>query len=160
MAINIPEDEVQAIIARVRQRLGGAPQPTADTPSPPTKGEEAHGIYPTVDAAVEAAPPDRRGTAGGLVILARLVGLAVGLSGLTAWAIYRFDVLRRTIELPPVGAAGYEEAASAAQAELSATALSETFLFSAGVTLLALAAALLLRRVPDRPSRRSAEGRQ
>jgi MFS family permease len=115
-------------------------------------------IAPVHDAAVEAAPPDRRGTAGGLVILARLVGLAVGLSGLTAWAIYRFDTLRRSIELPPIGSPGYEEAAAAAQAELSATALAETFLFAAGVTVLALGAALLLGRSPQ--PRRSVDDRQ
>ena len=103
-------------------------------------------IAPVHDAAVEAAPDDRRGTAGALVILARLVGLAVGLSGLTAWAIYRFDTLRATIELPPIGTAGYEAAAAAAQAELSAAALSETFLFSAGMALIALIAALRLGR--------------
>jgi MFS family permease len=101
-------------------------------------------IAPIHDAAVEAAPSDRRGTAGGLVILARLIGLAVGLSGLTAWAIYRFDVLRRGLELPPLGSAGYEEAAAAAQADLSAQALTETFLFSAAVAILALGAALAL----------------
>ncbi len=103
-------------------------------------------IAPVHDAAVEAAPEDRRGTAGALVILARLIGLAVGLSGLTAWAIYRFDSLRSGIDLPPIGSAGYEEAAAAAQAELSATALGETFLFSAGMAGLALLVALTLGR--------------
>ncbi len=44
---------------------------------------------PANAAAVDAVPADRRGVAGGLVILARLMGLAVGLSGLTAWAIFR-----------------------------------------------------------------------
>jgi hypothetical protein len=102
-------------------------------------------IAPVHDAAVEAAPADRRGTAGGLVILARLMGLAVGLSGLTAWAIFRFDTLRDSIELPPLGSPGYEEAAAAAQASLSATALGETFLFSAGVALAAALVGMLLR---------------
>jgi hypothetical protein len=99
---------------------------------------------PIHDAAVEAAPEDRRGTAGGLVILARLMGLAVGLSGLTAWAIYRFDVLRAELDLPPVGSPGYEEVFEAAQAELTATALGETFLFAAGVAAVAMLVAARL----------------
>jgi len=41
--------------------------------------------------------------AAGLVILSRLLGLAVGLSGLTAWAIYRFDAARRSLEVFPPG---------------------------------------------------------
>jgi EmrB/QacA subfamily drug resistance transporter len=101
---------------------------------------------PVHDAAVSAAPPDRRGTAGGLVILARLMGLAVGLSGLTAWAMYRFDTLRSTLDLPPIGSEGYREAAEAAQAELSATALGETFLAAAVVAAVTIAVAVLLRR--------------
>jgi MFS family permease len=100
---------------------------------------------PVHDAAVEAAPPDRRGTAGGLVILARLMGLAVGLSGLTAWAIYRFDTLRRSLDLPPIGSEGYQEAYEVAQGSLTATALGETFLFSAGVAALTVLVALRLR---------------
>ena len=115
-------------------------------------------IAPVHDAAVEAAPPDRRGTAGGLVILARLMGLAVGLSGLTAWAIYRFDSLRDTVVLPPLGSPGYEEAAAAAQASLSATALGETFLFSAGVALAAALVGGLLRGGGGGLSRRPPAG--
>lgn len=103
---------------------------------------------PLHDAAVSAAPPDRRGTAGGLVILARLMGLAVGLSGLTAWAMHRFDTLRRTMELPPIGSDGYREAAEAAQARLSATALGETFLAAAVVAAATVGVAALLRRRP------------
>ncbi len=101
---------------------------------------------PVHDAAVAAAPPDRRGTAGGLVILARLMGLAVGLSGLTAWALYRFESLRTALDLPPVGSPGYAEALEAAQGELTATALGETFLFAAGLAALTVAVAAVLRR--------------
>jgi EmrB/QacA subfamily drug resistance transporter len=100
---------------------------------------------PVHDAAVAAAPPDRRGTAGGLVILARLMGLAVGLSGLTAWALHRFEVLRSGLDLPPAGSPGYSEALEAAQGELTATALSETFLFAAAVAAVTVMVAAALR---------------
>ena len=102
---------------------------------------------PLHDAAVSAAPPDRRGTAGGLVILARLMGLAVGLSGLTAWAIYRFESLRGTLDLPPIDSEGYGAAVEAAQAELSAGALGETFLAAAVVAFAAVGVALVLHPV-------------
>ncbi|NQV07088.1 hypothetical protein HQ535_11085 [bacterium] len=103
---------------------------------------------PTNAAAVDGAPSDRRGVVSGLVILARLIGLAVGLSGLTAWAIHRFDTLRSTIVLPPPTDPGYLDALDAAQASLSADALAETFLFSAALMVLAIVVAVWL--VPGR----------
>lgn len=105
-------------------------------------------IAPVHDAAVEAAPASRRGTAGGLIILARLMGLTVGLAGLTAWAIHRFDVLRHAIELPPLGSPGYQDAVAVAQADLSARALGETFVAAAILALLAAGAAMALGRPP------------
>jgi len=101
---------------------------------------------PTNAAAVDAVPADRRGVAGGLVILARLMGLAVGLSGLTAWALHRFDMARRTVDLPPIGDPGYQQAMDQARAQLTADALAETFLFSVAVALVAIAVAFWLRR--------------
>ncbi|HUU61150.1 MAG TPA: MFS transporter [Acidimicrobiia bacterium] len=97
-------------------------------------------------AAVDAVPADRRGVAGGLVILSRLLGLAVGLSGLTAWAIYRFDAARRSLDLPPMTDPNYEAAIGRAQGEITASALAETFLFSALLLAVALAVAFLLHR--------------
>lgn len=101
---------------------------------------------PANAAAVDASPADRRGVAGGLVILARLMGFTVGLSGLTAWFLDRFETLRRSIELPPIGDPGYGAALDRAQAELTTSALNETFLFAAGLALAALAVSVLLRR--------------
>jgi EmrB/QacA subfamily drug resistance transporter len=101
---------------------------------------------PANAAAVDAVPAERRGVASGLVILSRLMGLAVGLSGLTAWAMYRFDAARHTIALPPMEDPGYQEALRRAQEQLTSSALRETFLFSAVLLALALGAALLFRR--------------
>jgi MFS family permease len=105
---------------------------------------------PANTAAVDAVPADRRGVAAGLVILSRLMGLAVGLSGLTAWAMYRFDTARQTISLPPLGDPGYADALRRAQEQLTSSALQETFLFSAVLLALALAVALRLRRRANR----------
>jgi MFS family permease len=104
---------------------------------------------PANAAAVDAVPADRRGVAGGLVILSRLMGLAVGLSGLTAWAIYRFDTARRSLDLPPMTDPAYNEILSRAQGEITASALAETFFFSAALLLAALGLAGLLR--PHQP---------
>jgi MFS family permease len=101
---------------------------------------------PTNAAVVDAVAADRRGVGGGLVILARLMGLAVGLSGLTAWFLHRFEALRQGLDLPPVSDPGYQDALDAARESVTASALSETFLFAAGVVGLAVVAATFLRR--------------
>ncbi len=101
---------------------------------------------PTNAAVVDAAPPHQRGTAAGLVIVARLMGLSVGLSGLTAWALHRYNQLRASVELPPIDDPGYGDAVATAQAELTATALAETFLAAAVVAAAATLFAWRLRR--------------
>ncbi len=101
---------------------------------------------PTSAAVVDAAPADRRGTAASLVVVLRLIGLSVGLSGLTAYGLMRFNQLRDTLELPPLGDPGYEEALTTAQGELTTSALAETFLAAAGLLALALAASIFMHR--------------
>jgi MFS family permease len=100
---------------------------------------------PTNAAVVDAAPAPQRGTAAGLVIVARLMGLSVGLSGLTAWALHRYNELRPAVTLPPIDDPGYADAVASAQAELTATALAETFLAAAVVVAAALVFAWRLR---------------
>jgi EmrB/QacA subfamily drug resistance transporter len=101
---------------------------------------------PTNAAVVDAAPADQRGTAAGLVIVSRLMGLAVGLSGLTAWTLFRFERLRTGLDLPGIGEPGYRDALEAAQADITAQALTETFLFAAVVVVIAVAVSFGLRR--------------
>jgi MFS family permease len=101
---------------------------------------------PLTAAVVDATPAIRRGVGAAMVVIARLVGLALGLAGLTAWALYRYGSLRRGIPLPPVTDPGYADAADAAQRSLSATVLSETFLVSAVVVAIALLVVVPLRR--------------
>lgn len=99
---------------------------------------------------VEASPDDHRGVGASLVLVSRLVGLAVGLAGLTAWALHRFDQLRRGLTLPAITDPGYEDAAFAAQAELTGTVLGETFLAAAALAAVAVALAALLPRKSHR----------
>lgn len=105
---------------------------------------------PTNSAVVDAAPADERGTAAGLVIVFRLMGLAVGLSGLTAWTLSRYDQLRQGLDLPGIADPGYREALEVAQAEITAQALTETFLFAAAISAAAVLVAGFLSRRPDR----------
>ncbi|MBU1226890.1 MAG: MFS transporter [Actinobacteria bacterium] len=105
---------------------------------------------PTNAAVVDAVPAERRGVGGGLVILARLLGLAVGLSGLTAWFLHRFEVLRSTLDLPPASDPGYRDALDAARASVTASALGETFVFAAALVVVAGLVSLGLRRRPSR----------
>lgn len=97
-------------------------------------------LAPTSATVVAAGGEADRGTAAGLVILFRLVGFSVGLAGLTAWGLHRFNQLRDRLELPGLGQPGYETALADASVEVTTTALSETFL-GAG---LALGAAFLV----------------
>jgi MFS family permease len=100
---------------------------------------------PISAAVVDSAPPDERGVAASLVMVLRLIGLSVGLSGLTAWGIHRYEVLRQTIVLPALGDPGYQDALATAQRELTTSALAETFLAAGVVAAIGMLVALYMR---------------
>lgn len=103
-------------------------------------------VAPTTSAVVDHAPPAQRGAAAGVVMVVRLLGLSVGLSALTAWGLNRFNELRGTLELPPIGSPGFEDALLDAQADLTAQAIAETFTAAAVVVAVALLATFAMRR--------------
>jgi MFS family permease len=105
-------------------------------------------MAPTTAAVVDSAPADRRGTAAGLVMVLRLVGLSVGLSGLTAWGLYRFNQLRTEIDLPALSDPDYGQKAADASAELTAAAMAETFVAAGFVLVVAWLVATMMRRSP------------
>ncbi|HSM01363.1 MAG TPA: MFS transporter [Acidimicrobiia bacterium] len=100
---------------------------------------------PLTTTVVDEVPSDRRGLGTSFVVISRLIGLAVGLAGLTAWALHRYDDLRASIDLPPLTDPEYAAAADSAQRTLSASVLSETFLAAAVVAALAFVLATWLR---------------
>ncbi len=108
-------------------------------------------MAPTTAAVVDAAPPDRRGTAASLVMVFRLIGLSVGLSGLTAWGLRRFNQLRTQIDLPPITDPDYAAAATKASAELTTAAMTETFVAAGVLIIIAWIIAAMMRRTADRP---------
>ncbi|MBP6805888.1 MAG: MFS transporter, partial [Chloroflexi bacterium] len=106
-------------------------------------------IAPVGTAVINAAPDDQRGVASSLVIVMRLMGMSVGLSGLTAWGLRRFDVLRTQITLPdlPLTDPAYQQAIVDGLTHVTVAVLAETFLIS--VLLVALAWLIALALKPD-----------
>ena len=100
---------------------------------------------PTTATVVEASPPHQRGAAAAIVMIARLIGLSVGLAALTAWALSRFNTLRQEIELPPINDPTFTEAVTEASARLTADAISETFLAAAALTVLGVFVTFAMR---------------
>ena len=105
-------------------------------------------MAPTTAAVVDSAPADRRGTAASLVMVLRLVGLSVGLSGLTAWGLHRFNQLRTEIELPSLNDPNYADLVTEASADLTAAAMAETFVAAGFVLIVAWLVAWWMRRSP------------
>ncbi|MCP5024971.1 MAG: MFS transporter [Actinomycetia bacterium] len=103
---------------------------------------------PTTGVVVDSAAPDQRGSAAAVVMAVRLVGFSIGLAGLTAYGLARFDALRSRVDLPAITDPGFGGAVREAQAEVTATAIAETFLLAALVTALAGLSALALSSRP------------
>ncbi len=107
-------------------------------------------LAPTGTAVIDTAGENERGTAAGLVIVARLIGFSLGLAALTAWGIRRYDALRTEVELPPVTDPGYGDAVATATVDISTSALAETFIGAAIALVAAVMVAFLLSgRVVD-----------
>jgi MFS family permease len=97
-------------------------------------------------AVINSAPDDELGIASSLVIVLRLMGMSVGLSSLTAWGLYRFDILRKDVALPEITAPGFQNALLEGLTRITVSVLTETFLISAVIMIVALAVAMTLRR--------------
>lgn len=104
-------------------------------------------IAPVGTAVINAAPATERGVAASLVIVLRLMGMSVGLAGLTAWGLHRFHLLRRTMELPnlPLSDPVYQQALTDGLMRVTVAVLAETFLVSALVAFGALVVAWWLK---------------
>ncbi len=100
-------------------------------------------------AVINAAPEDQRGIAASLVIVLRLIGMSVGLSGLTSWGLYRFDILRRQLTLPRFDDPSYQTAVIEALTNTTVSVLTETFLISAVLAVLAFFIVFRLRGDQD-----------
>jgi MFS family permease len=125
---------------------------TADTPSLQMAWQLAivgagFGLVtaPIGAAVINAAPEDQRGIASSLVIVLRLIGMSVGLSGLTSWSLHRFDILRQQIELPPLADPGFQAALMNGLTLTTVVVLTETFVVAGIIALASLGPAFFLR---------------
>ncbi|MDJ0665485.1 MAG: MFS transporter [Acidimicrobiia bacterium] len=110
-------------------------------------------MAPTTAAVVDSAPANRRGTAASLVMVLRLMGLSVGLSGLTAWGLHRFNQLRTELDLPSLSDPDYADRVAEASADLTAAAMAETFVAAGFVLVVAWIVAWWIRRSPHQEHR-------
>lgn len=74
-------------------------------------------IAPLTAVAINAVAADYRGTAAALVVVARLLGMTLGLAALAAWGITEFQALTAglTLPLPLAGETALEQAARLAE---------------------------------------------
>ena len=57
-------------------------------------------IAPIASRAINAVPDDYRGTAASLVVVARMLGMTLGMAALSAWGVEHFQVLTAGLESP------------------------------------------------------------
>lgn len=91
-------------------------------------------MAPIAAAALDTAPKDHRGTASGLVILFRLVGMTLGVSGITTYGLHRTNSMSTRL----IGAdMGLSEMAQILTT-ITETVISETFLIAFTICLLTM----------------------
>lgn len=107
-------------------------------------------IAPLAAAALRLVPPASHGVASAAVVVARMVGMLVGVAALSAWGLHRFHQLTASLRTPlPFGVSREEyqralaEYTEAVQAALR-TGYAETFALTAGLCLLGAVVCLAL----------------
>jgi len=121
-------------------------------------------IAPIGEVAIRAARTEDYGAASGLVLLARLLGMTVGLSAITAFGLQRLDQKMDT--LPPISpnpgesTAAYfarqQEAFNDAVVPFTLDVIRETFVIAAVICVLAVVVVSLMRAESDSDSSESA----
>jgi MFS family permease len=101
-------------------------------------------IAPIGTAVINAVRDHERGMASSLVIIVRLIGMSVGMSSMTAYALRRTPILSQQ-RLGPEDALDFEKTARVAL-DVVTTITSEIALIALAVAAAALAVALMLRR--------------
>jgi MFS family permease len=103
-------------------------------------------MAPIASAALDTSPPDQRGTASGLVILFRLVGMTLGVSGITTYGLHRTNNLSSQLITADMGLSEMAQILT----RITETVISETFLIACGICILTLFPILKIVSLKDR----------
>ncbi|WP_219502652.1 MFS transporter, partial [Nonomuraea ceibae] len=109
-------------------------------------------IAPVSAAVLRLTPPRQHGVASSAVVVARMMGMLIGIAAVSAWGFYRFQSLTAHLDTPlPFGvdAAVYAERLEAYTARVEAALhveYTEMFLVTAFICLAGAAVALLMPR--------------
>jgi MFS family permease len=113
-------------------------------------------IAPVSAAVLRVTPAAQHGVASAGVVVARMMGMLVGIAGVSAWGFYRFQSLTAHLDTPlplgvdPVTYAGRLADYTAKVRAALHTEYTEMFLVTSVICLLAALLALLLPRSADR----------
>jgi MFS family permease len=114
-------------------------------------------IAPLSSAVLRVMPPVQHGVASAAVVVARTMGMLIGIAALSAWGLHRFQVITADLKQPlPIGMTEEEFAQKMNIYEYNiAQALhrefSEIFLITAALCLVGAVVVLALRRYPRSP---------
>jgi MFS family permease len=103
-------------------------------------------MAPIATAALDTAPKDHRGTASGLVILFRLVGMTVGVSGITTYGLHRTNSMTAQLTGPEMSLSEMAQTLTT----ITEAVISETFLIACAICLLTILPVLRIKSHQDR----------